>query len=127
MRTLRSRHFRLLCSALLVVGISGCAQNLPPELKPAAAAVEINLRIQELQKTVIAAYDAQPRAISAERAFLINRFCMSAAKVTTEVPAGWQKTMKASWTELKGNLKTPPTDGQLGIIWGIVDRLIGAL
>ena len=112
---------------LVVIGLSvACLpKDLPPDVKPAFTANEILIRVDELQKTVIAAFDSTPRGISKERADLIVRFTVDAAKVLREVPVGWQSSVKAAWNALKTRIGTP--ESQLQTLWSIVDRLITAL
>jgi hypothetical protein len=111
---------------LLFVIVSGCAPaTLPPDVKPAFTANEVLIRVNELQKTVIELYDSEPKGITKERAELIVFWCVQTAKTLREIPAGWQKTVVATWDNLLVQIKVP--EGGLQTVWTIVDTLMKGL
>lgn len=111
--------------AVMGLSIACLPKDLPPDVKPAFTANEVLIRVDELQKTTIALFDSTPRGITKERADMIVRFTVDAAKVLREVPVGWQSTVKASWVALKSRIVAP--EGQLMTLWNIVDTLITGL
>lgn len=120
------RTRRIFCVLTVAALMAACApKDLPPDVKPAYTANEVLIRVDELQKTVIALYDGTPRGITKERADLIVGFTVDAAKTLRAVPQGWQATIKAGWNTLK--LKIPVPEGNLQTIWSIVDHLITAI
>ena len=106
--------------------ISGCVpKDAPVELKPAYTALEVLTRVQELQKTVIGLYDAQPRQITKANADLIVLFTTSTATILQTSPSGWQQTVATSWMQLKDEYV--PTDPKLKVVWSFVDAIIQSL
>ena len=112
-------------SVFILVLIACAPKDLPPDVKPAFTAHEVLLRVDELQKTVIELYDSKPRGITKERAELIVFWTVNAAKTLREVPAGWQKTIVASWDNLLSQIKVP--EGGIQTIWIIVDTMMKGL
>ena len=112
-------------SIFIVVLVACIPKDLPPDVKPAFTANEILIRVGELQKTVIELYDSNPRGITKERAELVVFWCVNAAKTLREVPAGWQKTIVASWENLLVQIKVP--EGGLQTIWSIIDTMMKGL
>ena len=118
-------------SFILILGLSvSCATTqtgkpVPPELRPAYTALEVLTRVQELQKTVIGLYDANPRGITKANADIIVLFTTSTATILQTAPAGWQQTVVTSWMELKDEYI--PTDPTLKVIWALTDSIITQL
>jgi len=112
-------------SVFILVLIACAPKELPPDVKPAFTANEVLIRVDELQKTVIELYDSEPRRITRERAELIVFWCVQTAKTLREVPAGWQKTVVATWDNLLVQIKVP--EGGLQTVWMVVDTLMKGL
>lgn len=118
----------LMCVTLVIS--TSCATTttgkpVPPELRPAYTALEVLTRVQELQKTVIGLYDANPRGITKANADIIVTFTTSTATILQTSPSGWQQTVAHSWMELKDEYI--PTDPRLKVVWSFVDSMIQSL
>jgi len=117
-------------SFILILTLVGCATTsggkpVPTELRPAYTALEVLTRVQELQKTVIGMYDANPRGITKANANLIVLFTTSTATILQTSPPDWQKVVAASWMELKDEYI--PTDPKLKVAWTFLDAMIQSL
>jgi hypothetical protein len=124
--------FSILSISLLL--FVGCANNngpIPANLTPAYTANEVLLRVQELQRTVIALHDAKPSIIAKDKADIIVLFTTSTASIvqnsinTPDPSNNWPQVVKASWDDL--NREYTPTDPQLKVAWAFLDVMLKSL
>jgi len=129
---------RLAVTLALVAVLGACAKVTPATPKAATAikADEVVLRVNELQAATITACwpDGVPKAecapggISTAAARELVKAAIDARTVAKAVPAGWQASIKASWTQAKPRITAlGPFPQAVQIALGLVDVVIGGL
>ncbi len=121
---------RRLVVLVLALTVSGCVpKSLAPEAKPAYAADQIVLRVNELQAAAIQANAAVPPALSEAQTRVIVEFTVSADRTLAAVPQGWYATVRAAWLEARKKLadqvKNPIVSAAMDAVDAVLDALKG--
>jgi hypothetical protein len=99
---------RLPAVLLLVIALGACSPPVTVVTQPgkvAFTADQIAVRVNELESAAITGNSVG--ALSIPNTRTIVQFTVSADKILSAVPAGWQQSIATSWVETKKQL--PPT------------------